>query len=177
MRFSETAMRVAGRNPIDVTEFTSLQTPPVLQAAATTILALRSDETSMRQLIQLWPTLTPELRHNVIEIAESREAAIEILLSAKGTITSQDFNAGQRDLLLNHRSEKVSKLAEGLLGGDHLTARSAIVDDFKSQVSNLKSEISKMNKRRQVSWCLKSVVQRVIGCRTLAGKSGPIWRR
>ncbi|MFO0977286.1 MAG: HEAT repeat domain-containing protein [Planctomycetaceae bacterium] len=143
LRFSETAMHVAGRDPIDVTEFTSPQMPPTLQKAATTILALRSDDSSMRQLIQLWPTLTPELRHGVIEIAESREAAISLLLAAKETFTSQDFNAAQRDLLLNHRSERVKTLARELFGEDHLTARSAVVDDFKSQISNFKFEISK----------------------------------
>ncbi|MFN9717612.1 MAG: neutral/alkaline non-lysosomal ceramidase N-terminal domain-containing protein [Planctomycetota bacterium] len=143
LRFSETAMRVAGEDQIDVTEFTSPQMPPTLQKAATTILALRSDESSMRQLIQLWPTLTPELRQNVIEIAESREAAIALLLSAKETMTSQDFNAAQRDLLLNHRSENVKTLARELFGEDHLTVRSAVVDDFRSQISDLKLEMSR----------------------------------
>ncbi|MBL8813084.1 MAG: neutral/alkaline non-lysosomal ceramidase N-terminal domain-containing protein [Planctomycetaceae bacterium] len=143
LRFCEAANQMFVAAPLDVSEFTTPQTPLVVQKAAVAILALRRSKQSMDQLVQLWSTLTPELRNTVIEIVDASDPDLIILLSAKDVVSVSDFNAAQRDGLLNHRNPAITKLAQALFGAETSTERSTIVADFKAQISSLKSEISR----------------------------------
>jgi len=120
------------------------QTPTVVQIAAVNSIVRHANDAVIKRLLSNFNSFAPAVRSEVLALLLQRESTIETVLDAVAdeTLTDSDFDATELDAMLNHRNHKISARAKSLLTGDSVSSRAAIIDDFKSQIANLKSEIS-----------------------------------
>ncbi|MEZ6125189.1 MAG: neutral/alkaline non-lysosomal ceramidase N-terminal domain-containing protein [Planctomycetaceae bacterium] len=125
-----------------ITELLRPATPNVVQTAAVSVVA--RSETGRQHLLKTWKQLTPAIRSRVVSVLlENREQAHQLLDAVQQhQITPSDLDAVVREQLLNHRDNDVRIKAVAALGQPSTTARSEVVENFRFQISNLKSEIS-----------------------------------
>ncbi|HQZ67063.1 MAG TPA: HEAT repeat domain-containing protein, partial [Planctomycetaceae bacterium] len=142
IRFADVASRFAAGDAVNMSEFFTAQTPQSVQLAAVSVAARRADKNGVDELLTHWSGFSPIVRAELLSGLLQREATISVLLDAveAGTLSVTDFDAVQRDGLLNHRNESVRTAATKLFGESTPTARNAVVEDFKSQISNLKPD-------------------------------------
>ncbi|MCA9049849.1 MAG: HEAT repeat domain-containing protein, partial [Planctomycetaceae bacterium] len=125
-----------------VTELLRPATPNVVQAAAVSVVARST--TGRRHLLTTWKQLTPSIRRRVVSVMlENREQTHQLLDAVQQQqITPSDLDAVIRERLQNHRDNDIRTKAVSALGQPATTARSEVVENFRSQISNLNSEIS-----------------------------------
>lgn len=142
IRFAEVAGRLASDAGVNVSEFFTPQTPQAVQLAAVSVASRRADNNGAMELLSHWNSLSPLVRAELLTGILQRESTIPRLLDAvgSGTLSATDFDASQRDQLLNHRSDAIRTKAAKLFGESSPSARSAVVEDFKSQILNLQSD-------------------------------------
>jgi putative membrane-bound dehydrogenase-like protein len=131
--------------PIELSEFLSPQTPLALQLTVVELIAANGDPRGLDQLSSQWKSLAPNVRAVAVAKLMQRESSVEWILERMeaNDFSSVDLDPVQRDQLIHHRNETVAARAKQLFDVMANTARSAVFDDFKSQISNLKFEISK----------------------------------
>ena len=132
----------ASDSALDLTELLTGQTAIPVQIAAVRVMGRNATQDSVIQLLSHWNSFAPTVRAEVLTALLQRESTVRFLLDAveAGTLVAADFDAVQRDGLLNHRSGEIAKLARTLFGEETPSARAAVVEDFRSQISNLKSD-------------------------------------
>jgi putative membrane-bound dehydrogenase-like protein len=180
IRFAGVSDLLTGRQSLDLIQFLTPQTPFALQLSAVQLMGRDFNQEVVDQVVRKWSSLDPAVRADVMTNMLRRENSIGYLLDRieAGSLSAGDLDASQRDRLINHGTAKISERARKVLGEVMAnSARSAVVDDFKSQISNLKFEISKDEQAAAGKLVLKNDVRRVIDCRTSARKSEPIWQR
>ena len=129
----------------DFFQFLTPQSPLPIQLAAVQLMGRDLSPPIVQQLVERWKSLAPTVRAEAMASMLSRENSIGHLLDRieAGDLASNALDASQRDRLINHSSGKISERARKVLGEETPSARSAVVEDFKSQISNLQSEISR----------------------------------
>ena len=129
----------------DFFQFLTPQSPLPIQLAAVQLMGRDLTPPIVQQLVERWKSLAPTVRAEAMASMLSRENSIGHLLDRieAGDLASNALDASQRDRLINHSSGKISERARKVLGEETPSARSAVVEDFKSQISNLQSEISR----------------------------------
>jgi putative membrane-bound dehydrogenase-like protein len=142
IRFADIAEQFTGDASLNTSEFFTPQTPQSIQITAANIAAQRANDNTFGQLLSHWNSFPPSVRSKVIATFLSRETTTKQALEAveSGQISMTDFDATQRDGLLNHRNDEIRVMAKKLFGEETPSARSAVVEDFRSQISNLKSD-------------------------------------
>jgi len=142
IRFADIAERFTGDASLDTAEFFTPQTPQTIQIAAANVAAQRADNDTIGELLSHWNSFPPAVRSKVIATFLSRESTTKQALEAvkSGQISMTDFDATQRDGLLNQRNDEIRAIAKKLFGEETPSARTAVVEDFKSQISNLTSD-------------------------------------
>ncbi len=145
LRLATKSGQLMGTQPIELSEFLTPQTPLALQLAVAELIAAKEDPRGLEQLSSQWKSLAPNVRAVAVAKLMQRESSIEWILDRMeaNDFSNVDFDPVQRDQLINHRNETVAARAKQLFALMAKTARSAVVEDFKSQISNLKFEISK----------------------------------
>ena len=143
VRFAGVTGGYASDIAIDVTELLTAQTPIPVQIAAVRVMGRNATPESVNELLTHWNSFAPTVRAEVLATLLQRESTVRLLLDAvkAGTLAATDFDAVQRDGLLNHRSGEITKNARSLFGEATPSTRTAVVDDFRSQISNLKSDV------------------------------------
>ncbi len=131
--------------PFAIAEFLTPQTPLPLQITVAELIGSALDDRGLDQLSLRWKSLAPAVRAVVISKMMQRESSIVWILDRiqANDFSVVDLDATQRDQLIHHRNGSIAANAKTLFDLSTLTARSAVVDDFKSQISTLKFEISK----------------------------------
>ena len=145
IRFAGVSSLITGSKSLDLIQFLTPQTPFAIQLAAVQLMGRDLDQEVVNQIVNKWTTLDPAVRAEVMANMLKRESSIGYLLDRieAGSLSAGDLDASQRDRLINHSSGSISERARKVLGEEMRSARSAVVDNFKSQISNLKFEISK----------------------------------
>jgi putative heme-binding domain-containing protein len=107
--------------------------PPALQATAVRALADYPDPAVADLLLAPWRQYPPEVRQQAILVLLGREVRALALLRAaeRGEATVGELDLTQRELLRTHRSEAIRALAVKLFGPQAVTARSAVIDEYK----------------------------------------------
>lgn len=92
------------------------QAPPDLQRAAVATLGKIQHPSASDTLLASWRQLTPALQSLTLDTLLSRESTAEQLLDrvAEGEIPAGQIDAARRQVLLNHRSEKLRNRAAEL---------------------------------------------------------------
>ncbi len=129
----------------DFFQFLTPQSPLPIQLAAVQLMGRDLTPPIVQQLVERWMSLALTVRAEAMASMLSRENSIGHLLDRieAGDLASNALDASQRDRLINHSSGKISERARKVLGEETPSARFAVVEDFKSQISKLKSQISK----------------------------------
>jgi putative membrane-bound dehydrogenase-like protein len=145
LRFLGASGLVTGSESFDLIQFLTPQTPFAIQLAAVQLMGRDLNQGLVDQIVSKWASLDPAVRAEAIVSMLKRENSIEYLLGSieAGSLSAGDLDASQRDRLINHGTATISERARKVLGEEMPSVRSAVVEDFKSQISNLKSEISK----------------------------------
>lgn len=145
IRFAGVSELLSGRQSFDLIQFLTPQTPFDLQLAAVQLMGRDLNQEVVDQIVSRWSSLDPAVRAEAMANMLKRENSIGYLLDRveAGSLSTGDLDASQRDRLINHGNARISERARKVMGEEMHSARSAVVDDFKSQISNLKSEISK----------------------------------
>ena len=144
VRFAGVTDGYASDSSLDLAELLTARTPIPVQIAAVRVMGRSATQESVTQLMSRWNSFAPIVRTEVLTALLQRESTVQILLDAveADTLAATDFDAVQRDGLLNHRSDEIAKNARSVFGEETPSPRAAVVDDFRSQISNLKSDIS-----------------------------------
>jgi putative membrane-bound dehydrogenase-like protein len=145
IRFAGVSSLITGSKSLELVQFLTPQTPFAIQLAAVQLMGRDFNQEFVDQVVSKWSSLDPSVRAEVMTNMLKRENSIEYLLDRieAGNLSAGDLDASQRDRLINHGTAIISERARKVLGEEMRSVRSAVVDDFKSQLSNLKSEISK----------------------------------
>jgi putative heme-binding domain-containing protein len=145
IRFAGVSSLITGSKSLDLVQFLTPQTPFAIQLAAVQLMGRDLDQEVVNQIVNKWTTLDPAVRAEVMANMLKRENSIGYLLDriGAGSLSAGDLDASQRDRLINHGTAIISERARKVLGEEMRSVRSAVVDDFKSQISDLKFEISK----------------------------------
>ena len=144
IRFAGVSELLTGHQSLDLFQFLTPQTPFALQLSAVQLMGRDLNQDVVDQIVKKWSSLDPAVRAEAMANMLKRENSIGHLLDRieTGSLSAGDLDAAQRDRLMNHSSGSISERARKVLGEEMRSTRSAVVDDFKSQISNLKSEIS-----------------------------------
>ncbi len=145
LRLAMKSGQLMGAQPIELSEFLTPQAPLALQLAVVELIAADGDPRGLSQLSFRWKSLAPNVRAVGIAKLMQRESSVEWILERMeaNDFSSVDIDSVQRDQLIHHRNETVAARAKKLFDVMANTARSTVVEDFKSQISSLKFEISK----------------------------------
>ncbi|MCA9035768.1 MAG: c-type cytochrome, partial [Planctomycetaceae bacterium] len=116
--------------------------PNMVQAAAVSVIA--GSTTGRQHLLRIWKQLTPVIRNRVVSaMLENGEQTLQLLDAVEQQqITPSDLDAVVRERLLTHRDNHIRVKAANALGQPSTTARSSVVEDLRSQISNLRWGIS-----------------------------------
>ncbi len=144
VRFAGVTGGYASNSALDLGELLTAQTPIPVQIAAVRVMGRNATQDSVTQLLSHWNSFAPTVRAEVLTTLLQRESTVQLLLDAvkADTLAATDFDAVQRDGLLNHRSGEIAKIARSLFGEETPSARAAVIDAFRSQISNLKSDVA-----------------------------------
>ncbi|MEJ7591802.1 MAG: PVC-type heme-binding CxxCH protein [Planctomycetaceae bacterium] len=142
VRFAGVTSGYAADTAVDLTELLTAQTPIPVQIAAVRVMGRSATQDSLNKLLSHWNSFAPTVRAEVLTTLLQRESSVQLLLDAvkTGTLAATDFDAVQRDGLLNHRNGEIAKIARASFGDETPSPRAAVVEDFKSQILNLKSD-------------------------------------
>ena len=142
VRFAGITGGYASDTALDLSDLLAAQTPIPVQIAAVKVMGRNATQDSMNDLLTHWNSFAPAVRAEVLATLLQRESTVRLLLDAvdAGTLAATDFDAVQRDGLLNHRSGEIAEIARSLFGEETPSPRAAVVEDFKSQILNLKSD-------------------------------------
>ncbi|MBI4663354.1 MAG: c-type cytochrome [Verrucomicrobia bacterium] len=107
------------------------ESPPVLAAAIQTIGSFDNAEAS-RGLIEKWPSLTPQLRSQVLATLLARRISVRALLGAirDNAITRSEFSPAQIQFLTSHRDSQIREQAIALFKSVQLQPREEVVQQF-----------------------------------------------
>lgn len=141
LRFADVAGKVDSASE-EFNLFLTPQTPTTVQMAAVQIIARSADPGSAQRLIAGLNTFDPVVHAEVLTLLLQRESTTEAVLDAVAnkTLTESDFDASQLDRLLNHRNNDIASRAKSMLSGGVTSTRAAVVESFRSQISDLKSD-------------------------------------
>jgi putative membrane-bound dehydrogenase-like protein len=108
--------------------------PPAVQTAAVRALADYAEAAVADLLLARWPQFAPEVRQHAIAALLARDDRALALLRAaeRGEADVGQLDLTQRDLLRTHRSEPIRTLAARLFGPLAVTARSSVIDEYKT---------------------------------------------
>ena len=145
IRFAGASALITGSKSLDLIQYLTPQTPFAIQLAAVQLMGRDLNQEVVDQIVNKWASLDAAVRAEAMANMLKRENSIGYLLDGieAGSLSAGDLDASQRDRLINHSSETISERARKVLGEEAPSPRVAVVDDFKSQISNLKLEISK----------------------------------
>ena len=144
VRFAGVTSSYGKDSSLDLSDLLTARTPIPVQIAAVRVMGRNATQDSVTQLLSHWNSFAPIVRAEVLATLLQRESTVQLLLDAveAGSLAATDFDAVQRDGLLNHQSGEIAKNARSLFGEETPSPRAAVVDNFKSQISNLESEMT-----------------------------------
>ncbi len=108
------------------------QSPPALKSAAVQSLGLLRDGLDVQRLFAAWPSLTPSVRSEVIDLLLSNATFIEAMFNAleANAIQRGDFDASRRSRLVESKDPKIRERAVQLFAITN-TARREVVEQFQ----------------------------------------------
>jgi putative membrane-bound dehydrogenase-like protein len=144
LRFAGVTQPFVTGSSLNPADLLTPRTPVSVQLAAVRIISQQATPDSLHQLMERWNSFAPGVRNEVLTILMQRESTVSFLLDALQSrkLSTADFDAVRRDALINHRNGSIAARARELFEVSGASPREAIVQDFKSQISSLKSEVS-----------------------------------
>jgi putative membrane-bound dehydrogenase-like protein len=144
VRFAGVTQQFVSGSTLNPFDLLTPQTPITVQLAAVRVLGNRATPDSLHLLMDRWNSFAPGVRAEVLTVLMQRESSVSLLLDAlqSSKLATADFDAVRRDALINHRTTSIAARARKLFEVTGASPREAVVQDFKSQISDLKSEIS-----------------------------------
>lgn len=108
------------------------QSPPALKSAAIESLGLLRDGLDVQRLFAAWPSLTPGVRGEVIDLLLSNATLIEAMFKAldANTIQRGDFDAARRTRLIESKDPQIRERAVQLFAITN-TPRREVVEQFQ----------------------------------------------
>ncbi len=118
--------------------------PLELQSAAVTELGRLDVKRISPSLLTAWTTLTPQVRSQVLDLLLSREAGIDVLLTAVETkrLSTNQLDAARRDRLLNHKRPDIRDRARKFLSAASSTTRQQVLSQYQ-QALRLTGDVSR----------------------------------
>jgi len=113
--------------------------PPAIQLAAVRAMGDYSESGLDQLLLDRFAQVTAEVQQEIVGTLLRRPDRTVALLQAiaEGTIPAGVIDATQRQLLVNHRQERVAQLATEVLGGATAGERQAVVTKYQTAVAGL----------------------------------------
>jgi putative membrane-bound dehydrogenase-like protein len=111
--------------------------PAALQLTALSALGRLDDRQIGPEIARRWPSLTPRLRAEALNILLARpERASELLLGiSRGVIRSSDLQTAQEKFLRHHADPKIRLLASQVLDAPETRSRSEVIDNYMPALS------------------------------------------
>ena len=108
-----------------------------LRTAALTALGRFPDPDVGRELVKIWPTLTPQLRSEGLSVLLARPERALALLHAisKGTLAREEMSSLQIQHLLTHKDSQVRELAMKTLGQRNPAKRTDVIERFREALT------------------------------------------
>jgi putative heme-binding domain-containing protein len=100
-----------------------------VQAAAVEALARSNSPRVPELLLAGWPSHTPALRGQILDVLLSRDATARVLLARmeRGAVARADVDATRRERLLRHRDATLRHAAEKLFAGATMPDRASVI--------------------------------------------------
>lgn len=114
--------------------------PPEIQHAAIAVVA--RSPAAVDHILESWAGLTPALRSGLTSTLMQSTSGTERLLTAvhKHQVAPADIDAAARELLLNHRDERLRKAAAIAFHSSEPSPRSSVVEYYREQIAELQPD-------------------------------------
>ncbi len=126
----------------NLAEFIDVQVPEQLQTTALRMMASSASPEQTSAMLRRWKSYSPSIRTELINsILQQPNGAPRFLQAIESAgLSATDFDAVIRERLLNHRDSAVRDAAMRILGVTTPSARATLVQNRKSEISDLKSD-------------------------------------
>ena len=97
------------------------------------------NEDMVELFLERWPNCQPRVREAAVTAFLHRTYTTNLMLDAlqEGTLSVRDFNASQREQLLNHHESKIAVRSKTLLNAESTSSRQQLVDSYLEQLGPL----------------------------------------
>ncbi|HEY8505701.1 MAG TPA: c-type cytochrome, partial [Gemmataceae bacterium] len=143
------AVRLLGYSPaaVGVPALAGLltpQTPADLQLAALRALGRQDDRSVADHILEGWPSYTPGLRREALEVLFARPDRLERLLEAveRKQVAASELGPDRAALLRKHPNAVLRKRAEKLLAGVGQSNRGKVVESYRAALG-LKGDVAR----------------------------------